>query len=306
VTKTKVFLLFISIILLSLNFIGCVSKGNYDAIKQEYDALQSNLTSAQREYEFLQSQLTSLQKESEAKKADLDAEIARRSAKITEAQNTNSELTAEIAELQSQLDTVLNTEIKQTYAFSYQNKDFTWELSIPLKTYLYYKEKPEITDTSRFNTMVKDNYADSLMNVLIRQIKDAVLRYNFNNTDTVNLIGTFVQSLIRANNDPTTPYDDSPRYPIQTLFDQGIDSEDTSILTAAILYRLEYTEVIFVFNQPEHIGIGVYAPAVVGLDGWEYQAKRYIYLETTGELWNLGYVPYVYLGNQPEIYPVGY
>lgn len=305
-TKNKIFLLVISIILVSISFIGCVSKSNYDSLKQEYDTSQANLTSAQREYEFLQSQLTSLQKEWDVSKANLDAEIAQQSAKINEVQNTNSKLTADIADLQNRLETVLNTEVKQTYAFSYQNKNFTWELSIPLKTYLYYKEKPVITDTSRYNTMVKDSYADSLMNVLILQVKDAVLRYNFNTSDTVNLVGAFVQSLIRANNDPTTPYDDSPSYPIQTLFDQGIDSEDTSILTASILYRLNYTEVIFVFSQPKHVAVGVYVPAVFGLDGWEYQAKRYIYLETTGALWNLGYVPPVYLSQQPSIYPVGY
>jgi hypothetical protein len=305
--KNKMILIITAIMLLSISVIGCgVSQKEFDTLTQDYETSQANLASAQREYQFLQSQMTSLQKEWDVSKANLDAQIAQQSAKINEAQSTNDTLTKNVADLQNRLETVLSTEIKQTYAFSYLNKSFNWELSIPLKTYLYYKEKVKITDSSKYNTMVKDNYADTLLSALMRQIEEAKLRYNYNSSDTVNLIGAFVQSLIRANNDVTTPYDDTARYPIETLFDQGVDSEDTSILAAAILYRLQYSEVIFVFSQPKHVAVGVYVPAVFGLDGWEYQAKRYIYLETTGELWNLGYVPSTYLGKQPEIYPVGY
>ncbi len=296
-SKNKVLLLFVAIIVLSVSVVGCVSQKEYDTLEKENETLQANLTSAQREYEFLQSQMTSLQKEWEVAKAALEAETARQSTVISEAQKN-------IAELQAKLDAALNTEIKQSYAFSFQSKSFVWELSIPLKTYLYYKEKARITDTSKYTEMVTDSYADSLLNILVTQVKDAALRYNYNKTDTANLIGTFIQSLIRANNEPNTPYDNYPRYPVETLFDQGVDCEDTSILAAALLQRLEYNQVIFVFNEPKHVAVGIYVPAVYGLDGWEYQAKRYIYLETTGENWSLGHIPSVYSALQPEIYPV--
>jgi outer membrane murein-binding lipoprotein Lpp len=297
-SKNKVLLLFVAITVLSVSVIGCVSQKEYDTLEKENETLHANLASAQREYEFLQSQMTSLQKEWEVAKAALEAETAHQSTVINEAQQN-------IAELQAKLDVSLNTEIKQSYAFSFQSKSFIWELSIPLKTYLYYKEKARITDTSKYSVMVNDNYADSLIDKLVKQIQDAVLRYNYNKTDTVNLIGTFIQSLIRANNETNTPYDNYPQYPIETLFNQGVDCEDTSILTAALLQRLEYNQVIFVFSEPKHVAVGVYVPAVYGLDGWEYQAKRYIYLETTGENSTLGHAPSIYLALQPEIYPVG-
>jgi outer membrane murein-binding lipoprotein Lpp len=296
--KNKVLLLFVAIIVLSVSLIGCVSQKEYDTLEKENETLQANLTSAQREYEFLQSQMTSLQKEWEVAKAALEAEAAQQSIVISVAQQN-------IVELQAKLDTALNTEIKQAYAFSFQSKSFVWELSIPLKTYLSYKEKPRITDTSKYTQMVTDSDADSLIDKLVRQIEDAALRYNFNKTDTIDLVGAFVQSLIFANNDVTTPYDNYPRYPIETLWDQTADCEDTSILTAALLYRLQYSQVFFVFNQPKHVAIGVYVPAAVGSDGWEYQGKRYIYLETTGENLTLGHAPSVYVALQPSIYPVG-
>jgi predicted transglutaminase-like cysteine proteinase len=281
-----------------VSLVGCVSKKEYDTLQQENETLQANLTSAQREYEFLQSQMATAQKEWEVAKVALEAEATQQSIAISEAQQN-------IVELQAKLDTALATEIKQAYAFSFQTKSFTWELSIPLKTYLSYKEKPRITDNSKYTQMVTDSGADALINKLILQIQDAVLRYNYNKTDTIDLVGAFVQSLIFANNDVTTPYDDYPRYPVETLWDQTADCEDTSILTAALLYRLQYSHVFFVFNQPKHAAIGVYIPAMVGLDGWEYQAKRYIYLETTGENFTLGHAPSVYVVLQPSIYPVG-
>lgn len=296
--KNKILSLFIMLVVLCVITAGCVSKSKYETLMQDYETSQTDLTSAQHDYEFLQAQMTASQKEWETAKAALETESTSKSATI-------SKLQQDIARLQVELDTALNTEIKQAWSFSFQNKTFTWELSIPLKTYLYYKDKARITDTSKYTEMVTDNYADSLLDKLVKEINDAVLQYNYNKTDTINLVGAFVQSLIFANNDVTTPYDDYPRYPIETLFDQSADCEDTSILTAALLYRLEYSQVIFVFAQPKHVGIGVYVPATVGLDGWEYQAKRYIYLETTGDTWTLGHAPTVYQTLQPTIYAVG-
>jgi hypothetical protein len=301
----KALLLFIVLVVLCISVAGCVSKSKYDTLVQDYETSQTNLTSAQREYDLLQSEMTTLQKEWETAKAALEAEIASKSATISKAQQDIAELQQDIADLQVKLDAALNTEIKQAFAFSFQSKTFTWELSIPLKTFLYYKDQPRITDTSKYTKMVTDNYADSLLNKLILQIKDAVLRYNFNKSDQIDLVGAFVHSLIFANNDVTTPYDNYPRYPIETLFDQTADSEDTSILTAALLYRLDYSLVFFVFTEPKHAALGIYIPAAMGSDGWEYQAKRYIYLETTGDTWTLGHAPSEYVMLQPQIYPVG-
>lgn len=304
-SRKKTLLLFVMLVVLSVSTVGCVSKSKYDTLMQDYETSQTNLTSAQREYDFLQSEMASLQKEWEEAKAVLEAEIAEKSTDISEAQSTIEALSQDIAALQAKLDEALNTEIKQAFTFSFQTKDFTWELSIPLKTFLYYKGMARITDTSKYAMMVKDNYANSLLDKFILQVEDAVLRYSYDKTEAVDLIGAFIQSLVFANNDVTTPYDNYPRYPIETLFDQTADSEDTSILAAALLYRLDYNVVFFVFGEPKHVGLGIYVPAVMGLDGWEYQAKRYIYLETTGDTWTLGHAPVEYATRQPQVYPVG-
>jgi hypothetical protein len=297
-SKNKAILIFFCIAVLSVTVLGCTSN-------KDYKTLQDNLTSAQREYDLLQSQMTSLQKEYNTTKATLEAEVARQSAAIVEAKNTNATLTTNIADLQSKLDTTLNTEVKLSYSFKYQTWQLAWDISITMREYLYYKEKSRGTDSSKYTAMVTDNHADSLINILVKKIKDASLNYNLKKTDTVDLVGTFVQSLVHGNQNIATPYDDRPLYPIETLFEQGGDCEDTSILAAALLQRLEYNQVFFVFTQPKHVALGVDIPMAPYVNGWEYQAKRYIYLETTGDNYAVGVAPTVYTTLQPEIYLVG-
>jgi hypothetical protein len=302
--KSKALLVFLCITVLSATFFGCTPNSDYDAlkkdydtVKKDYDALQANLTTAQREYDLLKSQITTLQKDYDATKATLEAKIASQAATIAEAQNAN-------VTLQSKLDATLNTEFKFTYRFKYQTWQFNWDIAIPLREYLYYQAKSRITGSSKYTAMVTDSHADSLINILVQKIKDASLNYNLKKTETIDLVGAFVQSLVYASQDIATPYDDRPLYPIETLFEQGGDCEDTSILAASLLQRLEYDQVFFIFSQPKHVALGIDVPASLYVTGWEYLAKRYIYLETTGDNYTVGTAPTVYTTLQPEILPI--
>jgi len=294
----------ICLILLATMALGCKST-------KEYEALEAELASTQQEYDSLKTQMTLLQHDYDSMKAGLEAEIARHSSEISAAKNTISEANATISalniaksDLQSELDTTLDTEIKLFYTFKYQTWQFTWDLAIPIREYLYYKEKTRGTDSSKYTAMITDNHGDNLINILVQKIKDASVNYNLKKSDTVDLVGTFVQSLIHGNQDIATPYDNRALYPIETLFEQGGDCEDTSILAAALLQRLEYNQVFFAFNQPKHIALGIDVPMAPYFNGWEYQAKRFIYLETTGDNYPFGVAPSVYTTLQPEIIPL--
>jgi hypothetical protein len=292
----KILLVFLCIIVLSATLTGCTSKKDYDALKKDYDVATANLTSAQREYATLQTQLAALQKESDTTKATLQAQIDSQTATIAQGSNA-------AASLQSQLNTVLATQVKFVYTFKYGTQQLSWNLSIPMSEYLYYKNKARTTGSSAYTAMVMDNHGDSLLNVLVQKIKDYTLANNLKKTDTVDLVGAFVQSLQNSNQDPGTPYDDRALYPVETLFEQGGDSEDCSILTAAMLQRLEYSVVLFVFDNPQHVAVGIDVPAP-GKQSWEYQSVKYVYLETTGHGWVLGNCPLVYSTLQPTIVPL--
>jgi hypothetical protein len=205
--------------------------------------------------------------------------------------------------VQARLDKILDTQVGEYYTVTnlYQ---YYWQISIPLRTYFYYKEMPRALDSKKYSTILADAKGNSIMDSLVSQIRNAALSYNLKPSDQVNLIASFSQSLVHGNKDIATPYDDYPCYPVETLFQQGGDSEDNSILAAAILTRLDYNVVFFVFDEPKHVAVGVDFPTSLGLSGWEYQGKKYVYLETTGQKWQLGQGPTVYTSARPTIVPV--
>ena len=112
---------------------------------------------------------------------------------------------------------------------------------------------------------------------------------------------SFIEGCSGAN-DIKTPFDDTALYPVETLFDQGGDCQDNSILAAALLQRLEFHVALLVFDKEKHMGVGVDSPALKGRN-WEYQAVRYYYLETTGTRSQVGDRPEMSLG-VPVIIPV--
>jgi hypothetical protein len=182
---------------------------------------------------------------------------------------------------------------------SYPPYHYNWNLTVTLKDYFDYKEQ---TRSSELAAMVTGD--DATVATMARMINDSSLRDNLKKSDVVNLIARFIQTLPRTNQDVKTPYDNYPRYPLETLVDQGVDSEDTSILAATLFSILDFDVVFLSFEAQKHVTIGIYMPGTAGYS-FEYQGKRYHILETTGQNWRLGELPSQYLGLTPTIYPVG-
>ena len=261
---------------------------------QQNQTLQGQLTSASSQISSLESQVSSLQDQ-----------ITSLESQLSSTGSETSSILAELSSLQSQLNTVLDTKIAQYYSFTYRSHQYNWTLSIPLRTYFYYKDKPRIDDVSKYNTMITDSYADSLINILVSELKDATLTLDLGKADVVHMVSAFVHSLTHTNKDTKTPDDDYACYPIETLFLHGGDSEDNSILVATILSKLDYNMVYFLFTQQKHTAIGIDILAYAGLTSWEYDARKYAYLETTGDTdWQLGMCPSEYIGIRPTIIPI--
>jgi hypothetical protein len=295
------YLAILLLLMLALTFSGC------GVPQKEYDALEAQLASTQREYDATKSKLASAQSDlaaaqNEAKK--VQGELASQSATLAQMRSSNDALQKQVSELESKLNAILDTKVVQYYNFSFQFDRYDWTLAIPLRTYFYYKDQTRPAVYSKYSPMATDSYADSLLNILVRNLEDAALANELRKIDVVNLVATFIQTLPHTDSDVTTPYDLYPRYPLETLFEQGGDSEDTSILAAALLVREGYDVVLFIFEQQKHMAVGVNIPAVGGY-GWEYQGNNYFYLETTGEKWQLGDCPTEYWKGRPSIFPVG-
>jgi len=152
--------------------------------------------------------------------------------------------------------------------------------------------------------MARDPMDDSYIDDMVQEIDKAATEKHFTEVQKLNFVIAFVQSLPYTVDIETKPYDEYPRYPIETLFDRGGDCEDTSILVAALLDRLGYDVALLHLKNAKHMAVGVSVPSTYG-SYYEYEGKKYFYLETTGEGWEVGQIPPSITDTHAHIYPLG-
>jgi len=304
-TTRKIYLILVFLLVAVLVLSGCgVPQEEHEVIKSQLASTQQKYAALQNEHETVRNECETSQSEAQSEIERLQAETTSQSATLEETRSSSNALQKTVSELEDRVNAILDTEVVKYYLFPFQYRPHTWIFPIPLGTYFHYKDQPRLTESSEYSLMVTDPYADSLINVLVNLVKDEALAYDLKKTDAVNLVTALVQNMVHTNQDIRTPYDEYRRYPIETLFEEGGDCEDNSILVAALLTRLDYKVVLFIFEQPQHIAIGVDI-TVAGGHYWEYQAKRYYYLETTGDDWEIGDCPNMYKDMQPIIILVG-
>ena len=199
------------------------------------------------------------------------------------------------------------TLITRQYSWDYNGSNWTWDLSIYQSTYDYYKTIPR-PPTRNYSVYVTHPADDSYINRLAEHIKNEAKNQGFNSYQTVSFTAAFVQSLTYTSDLVTTGFDNYPRYPIETLVDNGGDCEDTAILTAALIDALGYGTVLLVFDGTStrngHVAVGVKGGEGIYGTSWTYQDDKYYYLETTGTGWEIGQIPDDYIDSSAFIYPM--
>lgn len=177
--------------------------------------------------------------------------------------------------------------VDRQYNWTYKG-EWSWELYLPKRVYEYYREQPRLP-INYFSVYITNPLDDKYIEALAEVIEEAGDRNNFSDWETVNLAISFVQSLEYTSDNVTTPYDEYPRYLIETLVDRGGDCEDTSILTAAILNAMGYDVVLI--QLPNHMAVGIQSVEDIHGTYLEDRDKKYFYVETTGEEWEIGEIP---------------
>ncbi|MFA5056269.1 MAG: hypothetical protein WC562_08930 [Dehalococcoidia bacterium] len=192
--------------------------------------------------------------------------------------------------------------INRQYEWSYDKQTWQWTLAIPQSLYDYYAERPRAT-TQDYSIYVTHPADDDYIDTLVDKIEEVAASAGYDAWETVNFAVSFVQGLPYATDDVTTAYDEYPRYPIETLADNGSDCEDTSILMAAILHHMGYGTVLI--SLPNHMAVGVLGGEGVSGTYWPRSDGNYYYLETTGSGWEIGELPPEYEGlNANNIYDI--
>ncbi len=194
----------------------------------------------------------------------------------------------------------------KSYAWDYAGKHWTWNLSIPQNLYEDYKSVPVSTRTRDgpagygFCTTTKDSYVQ----ILAQKLNDTTNQLGYNSYDQVSFVLAFVQSLPYTSDKVTTGYDEYPRFPIETLVDDGGDCEDTSILFATLTLIMGFGTVYI--NPPDHYAVGILGNNLHGTY-WTYPTgsnKTYYYCETTGDGFKIGQLPDEFQGKSAYIYEI--
>ncbi|MBA7710422.1 hypothetical protein ES703_119364 [subsurface metagenome] len=209
-----------------------------------------------------------------------------------------------ISYLEYRLETIMDINIKQYYTWEYLDVTWNWDITpIPISLYVDYYERSRPIYWSSWVDMAKDPDDDYYITKMIQQINSDSIKAGFTEIEKVNFVISFVQSLPYTVDSVTTPWDEYPRYPIETLFDRGGDCEDTSILVAALLDRLGYDVCLIFLEDDNHAATGI---SIEGGYGTYYihEGVEYFYLETTGEGWQIGEKPSSLISTSAYIYPL--
>lgn len=195
---------------------------------------------------------------------------------------------------------------EKSFAWDYNGNHWKWNLSIPKALYEAYKEVPIRTrikngpDGYGFLTTTNDHYLKGLA----QKLNETATSMNYGTFDQVSFVLAFVQSLTYTSDSVTTNFDEYPRFPIETLVDEGGDCEDTSVLFATLTLALGYGTVYI--NPPNHYAVGILGNGLTGAF-WTYPKdsnNTYYYCETTGSGFKIGMLPEEFSGSSAYIYDI--
>ena len=183
--------------------------------------------------------------------------------------------------------------ITKEYEWKYKGKTYTWEVPIPSDLYDYYRSLPRDRDYCEYVTDVHD---DEYLRSLCEKLEQADVRSDW--SGKIDFVLGFVQSL-KYTEDELIGFDEYPRFPVETLVDEGGDCEDTSILFVSIVRELGYGAVLLRLDEAQHMSAGIrISEEEIGdwdkgypLTYYESRGKYYAYCETTGSGWRIGEKP---------------
>lgn len=204
------------------------------------------------------------------------------------------------ADRKSALSTSSNELITRSYHWYYKGTRYSWKLTIPESLYDYYKDQSHDRSKSYADYAISSQDKPYL-DAIIKKLKESGKEKGYSESDNVMNIIAFVQSFPYFKDSSSTLYDDYPRYPIETLVDNGGDCEDTAILTAAFLKEMGYG--VILVNPPKHMAVGVKCKSCSGTY-YTYQGEKYYYLETTGNDFQIGEISNEYTNTQVKIIPL--
>ncbi|MFH1015714.1 MAG: hypothetical protein V1771_01780 [Chloroflexota bacterium] len=202
------------------------------------------------------------------------------------------------------IQNVPNINVTQAYIIDGKRwGEIVWTLELPMSRYIYYRDKLRPQVFFDYVKMATDPQDDDIIDAIIRNIRDTAAAKGLDRKDQLSLVLSFVQSMTYSDDIVSTYRNEYARYPVETLFEKVSDCEDTSILAAAILTKMGFDVALILFEQFDHMGVGVDYYELEYGNSWIYEGRRYWYFETTGGR-SLGWAPTEYAKTAAYVLPV--
>ena len=267
------------------------------SLEDQLETLSGEKTSLSTQLGAANAELQSLETEYDALTTQYDALTAQYDQLVTEYESLYGKYQAAVGQ---PIGPGEGPTIDRSYSWSYMGKEWSIDLLVPRTTYDYFAghERPATDNCAVYVTNTED---DAYMSSVAERFLALSRENGFTKAQEVNFAAGFVQSLPYMFDNVTTGYQEYARYPFETLVDEVGDCECKSILTAQLLVSMSYEVVLL--SLSEHVAVGVYIPNGSGYS-YEYEGKRYLYLETTREGWTVGEVPPEFSGITATIYPI--
>lgn len=198
------------------------------------------------------------------------------------------------------------------YTWNYRDYSFKWgPFHVPIEALNTYREKehPLLTPQYRYiysqiGTYLDDPDGDKILSNIIEGLKKSAEKNGFDKYQTVEFVVSFVQGLPYVSDSDSTNHDEYPKYPAETLLERGGDCEDSAILTAVLLRKLGFGSALLFLPEEHHAAAGVLASKDAYGSYYQYEGKRYLYIETTNSGWGIGQLPRSYRKAKAYVIPL--
>ncbi len=184
--------------------------------------------------------------------------------------------------------------ISKMLNWEHKGKQHSVEAYLPIDVSNYYEKKTRPQHTFDSQHYLPFIHAEDIGIVRLAAELKAIIEANgsWDYYDEVMLVVTMVQQMQYAKS-VIAGFDLTTKYPMQTLVTGRGDCEDTSVLAAALLKKMEYDVKLVqleVEGKKSHLGIGVWANGVKGTS-WNKGGRTFYYVETTTPGHKFGELP---------------
>ena len=196
--------------------------------------------------------------------------------------------------------------IEREFTWNYGGKQWVYRLQVPQQIYHYFasRERLPLVHYGVFSIYITDPRHKEFISALANNFSKAADQEKYSLRQTVELVLAFVQSIEYVTDEISKGLEQYTRYPLETLVELQGDCKDKSVLFASILREMGIGTVLVILpGDPGHMAVGIKGENLPGTY-YEYRGARYYYVETTGQGWQIGWIPPEYRDREAIIVPI--